>query len=338
MRWIDASPKPLVRVAHHALLPPPLTLSRFRIRALGRALDEELQHWRPDVVHLEQLHTAWLGPRAARQAAVVLRQQNVESVLLNRYARLHRGPFRWLLAREARRVRRVERRVCRSMDAVAAISKTDSRVLARWTDPEVVTVVPAPYPIGHDRAADSPIDGDPPLICLGSFDWAPNRDGVLWLLRRVWPSVRTALPGAVLHLAGPGSDSLGGTAGERTRYHGQIPDPRALYDPRAVALVPVRAGSGVRLRILEAWWFGVPVVTTPVGGEGLGNGPDDGIAVAASSEEYAAAVIHCATDSTFREKLLRVGRRRLAEHAPDRVARAALDTYHAALERHARDG
>lgn len=323
VRHVAGGPRPWAAVAHRALAGLPPTLARFRSARLLAAVADELAAFRPDVIHLEQLHLAWLMPRLPGRLPVVLREQNVESRILERLAALVRRPARAVLRAEARRVAAAEAEACRAAALVAAISAPDAEALRALAPGARVAVVPPAWP-----AAPGPhgarLDGDPPLVCTGSFDWLPNRDGVRWLLEAVWPRLRAALPGALLHLAGPGSRSLAGRAAGVVG-HGAVD--RAPFDPRAIAVVPVRAGSGVRVRLLEAWSLGVPAVTTPVGGEGLVAADGDGALLADDPASFAAAVTGLAGAAARRAELVARGRQRLAAHEPRRVAADLVDLY-----------
>lgn len=329
-RRIGGLPRPWWASVHHLLLPPPLPLARFRHPALARALAAEIADFAPDVVHLEQLHVAWLGAVARRAGVpVVLRQQNVESALAAAWGAVRGGPTGWLLAREARRLGRAEAAACTAADCVLAISAPDAAALASLAPAARIAVLPAAFAPATPQPA-AHLAGDPPVVALGSFDWGPTRDGVCWFLAEGWPLLRAALPGAVLHLAGPGSTLLGAD-GEGVVVHGVVPDVGALYDPRAVVVVPLRAGSGVRLRLLEAWAAGVPVVTTPVGGLGLVAADGDGAHLAETPAGLVDAIVAVAHDGELRQRLVAAGRRRLVAHAPALVAREAMGHYRWAM-------
>lgn len=333
VRFVPTAPRPWRRLGGHIFTGLPVTIARYHLPALGDAVAEEIESFAPDVVHLEQLHLSWLLRRLAHRRPVVLRQQNVESLVLSRLAEVRRGPLTWMLRREARRMAALEADACTRADVVAAISERDAAALKALAPRARVEVLPAAWPAGTP-AQRVRLVGEPPFLCLGSFDWLPNRDGTEWFLDRVWPRLRKLIPTAVVHLAGPGSERLSARHGEDgVVRHGRVPVAAELYDPRCIALIPLRAGSGVRLRLLEAWAAGAPVVTTPIGGEGLLDGDGDAALIASTCEDFAAAAARLAADTALRERLIEGGRRRLIDYSAARVAERARDLYARAIAR-----
>jgi polysaccharide biosynthesis protein PslH len=334
VRCVPASPRRrwLSMLLRGGLLPMPV--ARYQVPALSAVLAEELRVFAPDVIHLEQPHLGWLLPEIRGNYPVMLREQNVESQVLACLAAVRRGVMARLLRREARRMALFEAQVCRHVDVVAAISDADARRLAELAPTASVATLPAAW--GRPPAPSSGrLAGERPILCLGVFTWQPNRDGARWLLRDVWPRLAGLEPRAVLHLAGPGSDRLGAGADRRIIPHGRVPDVAVLYDPRAVAVIPLRAGSGVRLRLLEAWWAGVPAAVTPAAGEGLVSRDLDGACIGDSADEFAAVAVRLARDAELRERVVARGRDRLAAHDAGRVALQARDLYLQAIDRSA---
>lgn len=325
LRTVPVAPRSWAAVLGRALGGASAVVGRWVLAPLAAAVDEEIEAFRPDLVHLEQVHLGWLAPRLAGRIPLVLRQENVESELLGQLANLAPWPARAVLRAEARVLGRFEARTCRLVDLVAAISEPDALALHRVAPEAVVEVLPAVAPAAPAGPRRT-LAGRPSFLCIGSFDWWPNRDGAKWLAGEVWPQLRQWLPDATLHLAGPGSASIG-----RWRagivHHGVVPCAGELYDPATTALIPVRAASGVRIRLLEAWAAGVPAVSTQVGVMGLVAPGGPGAAVAVTAAEFARTAARTASDDGLRTELVEQGRTALADFAPEKVAARAVELY-----------
>jgi len=325
VRVVEAQPRSWLRVVPYLATRTPMLVARYRLPKIAAAVEAELAEFEPDVVHIEQIHLAWLIPRIARRAAIVLRQQNVESLLLARVSRFLPPLVRWAARLESRRTARFEAGACTSATLVAAISEVDAVALRKLAQRARVEVLPAA--IAVERSQPLSLSGSPPFLCLGSFDWLPNRDGARWLIKHIWPRLRALQPGCVLHLAGSGSGTLGRAGDRSIERHGPLVDATALYDPRAVALIPLRAGSGVRIRLLEAWATGVPAVTSACAAEGLVTTDGDGALLAHTPEEFATAAVRLASDRELRQRIAARGRAKLADHTPETVAARARQLY-----------
>jgi glycosyltransferase involved in cell wall biosynthesis len=127
---------------------------------------------------------------------------------------------------------------------------------------------------------------------------------------------------------------LGRDGGPFIERYGRVESAASLYDPRSVVLIPLRAGSGVRMRLLEAWAAGVPAVTSPLAGEGLVAENGDGALVASTAEEFASAAASLAEDTDLRRRIVETGRAKLTDHDCDRVAGRARQLYLQAIETH----
>jgi glycosyltransferase involved in cell wall biosynthesis len=328
---LPTRPKPWPLALPGLVTGRPLTVARFRLPRLAEAVTAEIAAFAPHVVHLEQLHLAGLIPRIAGHSAVILREQNVESLLVARVAELLPGPLRRVARLESRRLARFEAAACTAANIVAAITDGDAAALRALAPRACVEVLPAPFAF-QDCVPRERLRGSPPFLCLGSFDWLPNRDGVRWLVREVWPRLRRLAPRGVLHIAGRGSASLARDAGPSVERHGPVQIAASFYDPRAVVLIPVRAGSGVRMRLLEAWAAGVPVVATPVAAAGLADGNEDGVLLASSAGGFASAAARLTEDPELRLRILERGRSKLSDHEPVRIAARARQLYLRAAE------
>jgi glycosyltransferase involved in cell wall biosynthesis len=127
------------------------------------------------------------------------------------------------------------------------------------------------------------------LVFSGNLEYAPNLDAVRWFARDIWPRLRTRRPSLSWLIVGRNhGKAQRETQLEGAHFTGPVDDALSTIASARVAIVPVRAGSGTRVKILEAWAAGLPVVSTSLGAEGLGR--DTPIRIADKAEEFARAV------------------------------------------------
>ncbi len=291
----------------------PYLAAKWDGRAVRKALVAELEARRYDVIYLDHLGMAvYLRDirRAAPQARVVLEQHNVESDFFEQFANRKRGLVRPVARFEARSARAFEAASMRKVDAVVAISNADADTLGRMAGarervhmvPQVVTYEARPW----NPATPAEVG------YVGSLAWRPNAEGLDWLCKEVWPKVRTGGDGAALTLSIVGSGLPTGPAGpvvpdtwnvDGVRTLGFVKD-LAPHEARWCAMVaPVFGGSGVRIKLLEAFRAGVPVVTTPDGAAGLDLEDGRELFIARDAATFAARVVELAASRGLQERL-----------------------------------
>lgn len=314
---VPCAPRGWAAAAMHAAFSgTATTVARHRHAAVERAVAQVIASWRPDVVHVEQLQALAHGLASARAARVpvVLRMQNVESALWQQVAAARR--WWWPLRGEAARLRADERRAMASCAHTVALTEVDADVLrgvAAGTD-AVVTALPPPFPPRWPCAAS--VAGIPALVLAGSAGWWPNRAATAWFLDAVAPALHAALPGATMHVFGGDVRARRDDRVGRTRlHHHAAPDDAADAFPEgAIALVPLHIGSGIRMRILEAWARGLPVIATSVAAAGLRVQSGRELLIADSAEAMVDAVRRLANEPARAAALVDAGRAYLARH------------------------
>ena len=298
----------------------PLALARHAQPAVRQEVERRLAAERFDLVHVEQLQALpQAEPALRRGVPVVLRAQNVESDLWRATAALTRGWKGRVLAREARRLAKWEGEAVRRVAATLPLSEEDAARLRQLAGEGRVRVVRAPFP--ELAPGPSVLPGDPPVVLLTSRGWLPNEDSVRWFLGEVWPAVRAAVPGAVLHV-------FGGEPSEGTVHHPPPADSAEAFAPGSILAVPLRIGSGVRMKVLEAWGRGVPVVGTSAAVSGLEVEDGREALVADDPAAFARAVARLGSEAGLAQRLVENGRRALRErHEPARVVADLLSVY-----------
>jgi len=326
------------RLIPAAPLPPPLALLRSRgeplsvarhtLPAVRREVERLLGESRFDLVHAEQLQALpQAEPAFERKIPVVLRAQNVESDLWAAAARRGKGIRGLVLRREARLLAGWEGRAVRRTAATLALTEEDAARLRELSSGGgKVGVVRAAFPAlpaGTGRLA-----GDPAVVVFGSRGWLPNEESAVWFSAEVWPAVRAAVPGAVLHLFGADL----GITGSDVISHPSPGDSAEVYAPGSILAVPLRIASGVRIKILEAWTRGVPVVATPAALAGLEARDGEEALVAREPRDFAAAIARLHREPALAAALVEAGRRaRQERHDPLEIARRMMEEYRAVL-------
>jgi hypothetical protein len=307
----------------------PPSIARHSLPAVRREVERLLAAERFDVVHIEQLQALpQAQPAFGRGVPVVLRAQNVESDLWLAAAVRRKGALGRALGFEARRLARWEGKAVRRAAAALALTAEDADRLRKLAHGGgCVRVVRAAFPDLPPAAAQ--LTGEPAVVVMGSRGWLPNEDSAAWFLGEVWPAVRAALPGAVLHLFGgapPGAEAHPEEAG--VVAHPSPEDSAEAFAPGSILAVPLRIASGVRIKVLEAWARGVPVVGTPAALAGLEVEEGREALVARDAPEFARAIARLHREPGLAAALVEAGRRaRLERHDPARIAEQLVHEY-----------
>ena len=228
---------------------------------------------------------------------------NCEAELVRRQAAYERWPMSVAVRLDALRVRGVEGRVVRRALHVSACSEQDVADLDRlWPGAAAKSTV---IPNGVDVARYAAVRAASPrrgcITLTGSMDWRPTQQGLLWFAERVLPLLPTTVGDSTIEVrvAGRMTPALVERLARYPRLIA-VPNPADMRDELSraqVIAVPVLASSGSRLRLLEAWASGRPVVTTPSGAFGLPHADGMDVALATTPEEFAAACVRVIADA-----------------------------------------
>jgi glycosyltransferase involved in cell wall biosynthesis len=279
-----------------------------------------------DAVHFDHPHTALSWPlihRLQPRARLVLDAHNVESEIVARVAdsapRWQRRPMRW----QAARIRLLERELARAMDLIFACSEKDADAF-RAMGARRVRVVPNVAPPLAASGARERTD----VVFVGSLDWRPNAEAALLLAREIWPRCRALLPGAQLDIVGRNPPpQIQALAGHDVIVAGSVPSVQPWLDSAFATAIPLRAGSGTRIKILEAWAAGVPVVATRIAAEGLPHQDGRDLLLAEGPADFARALVRLRRDRRLAERLAAGGRETVEPFTPARVAEAVAQHY-----------
>jgi glycosyltransferase involved in cell wall biosynthesis len=284
------------------------------VRALGEVrsgLGRALRRVRADVVLIEYAGLAPLVDHpedhpSLASAQWLLTLHNLPSrMALQQASIMPKRRQRWVFERDVGRARHLETSALVRYDRVITVSDADAASLGGGPNVDVV-----PNGVDTQRFVPSPLPDAPRLLFSGALYTSPNSDAATWFCRSVLPLIRVACPQASVDIVGArppaGIRALDGLPG--VRVHPDVVSIVPFLVSARVAIVPIRIGSGTRLKALEAWAAGRPVVGTTIGLEGLGAEHGVNAMVADAAADFAAAVIRLLTEDRLAAQLATEGR------------------------------
>jgi len=274
---------------------------------VGRLLAKE--HF--DLLFCDFLHTAVPLLKCSFRPKIVF-EHNVEFQLRKRKCQTEQHPLRKMVySAEWRKTRPLEAQVCRSFDHVLTVSDEDQQTIRQ----EFGISHTSALPTGVDTdffgpSEDQPVPGR--IVFVGSMDWDPNEDGVLWFVQHIYPRIRQAVPNASFTVVGRNPSARLKAVASKMRgveITGWVPDVRPFLSQAEVVVVPLRVGGGTRIKIPEAMAMSKAVVSTPIGAEGLPFQDGRQIRLAEQPQHFADAVIELFKKDLLRKSIENAARR-----------------------------
>lgn len=296
---------------------------RFRALIQGLCRDESF-----DLIHCEWTpYAANLPPDLPCPALCMA--HNVESVVWRRNQLVEPNPVKRIyFGLQADKMERFERNVLPKFARVTAVSCQDREIITRWVAPDRVGVVPNGVDVQYfqgEKGKEAPGS----LVFIGSLDWRPNVDCVLYFLDEIWPLIKADCPKAKISIVGRNPHTSLISRAERDEavaVRGSVEDVRPFLDGAEVCVVPLRVGSGSRLKILEAFSMEKAVVSTSIGAEGLEVEHGKHLLIADKPADFAVAVVRLLNDPLYRGELSSEGRRLVEEKYAWETLAAQLET------------
>ena len=291
----------------------------YRSKALEAAVADRVGRGAVDVVQCEfSLLGGYVPARPRSGPPWIVAAHNLEFRLAG--AAPGRGVVNRLYARrEAGKRRTEELGAFRRADHVVAVSEVDAASIRRFVPEASVSVVPNGVDVdAHRPSGRAEASRDPSAVFVGKMDFRPNVDAAQWFCHAILPRVREARPDFRFTVCGgPVASSVQRLGDDPSvRITGTVAETDTHVDDAAVVVVPLRAGSGTRLKILEAFALGRPVVSTTIGCEGLDVEPGRHLLVADGAAEMGDAIVELLADPQRRRALGEAGRQ-LAEERYD---------------------
>lgn len=290
----------------------PYNAARFISENYSQALISLLQEKKFDIIQLEGLYLCPYIPviRQYSQAKIVYRAHNVEFEIWERSVSMAKGLRKMYLRNLAARIRHFEISWLNQYDLLVPITDRDALKLKTMGNTQPVHVCMA----GIDTTnlvADRANLEYPSVFHLGSLEWSPNQEGLLWFLNQCWPELHREFPGLKFYVAGRNAPKwlIQKMNQPGVIFEGEVPDAYLYMNSRAIMVVPLLSGSGMRIKIIEGMALGKAIVSTTIGAEGLGTTCGKNILIADNPESFVEEIRKLVTqrglfDSLGRESML----------------------------------
>lgn len=290
-QYLDASPKPLDALM--ALLRGVnYNVARFYTPQAAKELETLLKNETFDVIHFESLFTFPFFEIVKKysQAPCVLRQHNVEYKIWEKLAQNSLQPIKkWYLGKLAKSLKKYEVNAIQSIQNIVSITAEDEQVFKSINSAASFFL----YPAGINISIPEKLPEKKPFtLChIGSMEWMPNVEAVKWFMNEIWPSVLQKWPQAEFHIAGKSLDPQNPDFNKPgVMNHGEVDDANAFMLAHTAAIVPLLAGSGLRMKTLGAMALGMPVISTTMGASGIPVEKGENILLADSLDQWMAAI------------------------------------------------
>lgn len=282
------SPAFVLQALKHVLFSDlPLAVDRYHSKALRDKVGELMKREKYDAIVCD---FAASGVNMPTLNGAVLFQHNVETTIFERHAEHAKTPFhKWFYGLQARRMRAYEERVCKESAHVIAVSPVDAQRMRDMFGISNVTDVATGVDVEHLRDPGN-VPKTIDFAFVGSMDWLPNIDGMLWFCEEILPILRKKKPDCSVAIVGrrpdPRLHALA-AADPLITVTGTVPDVRPYLWGSRVAILPLRIGGGTRMKVYESMAAGLPMISTSVGMEGLACVPGRDILVADTPQTFA---------------------------------------------------
>lgn len=271
----------------------PYHVQRFISKDYAVKLANILKEGKFEIVQLEGL---FLAPyleviRRHSQAKIVLRSHNIEGNIWKGLSKSEKSYLKRIsLNWQSNKLLKYESKNVKNYDAVVPISLADKMFFSEHNRSIKVKYIPSGIDVQEEESVFAGKIND--LYFLGALDWLPNEEGLKWFIEKIFPFITKEKPGITFHIAGRnGGNYFKELNNPNIVFYGEVEDAERFLQYKAICVVPLLSGSGMKIKILEAMAHGKYVITTPVGIEGFPEDIAEFCAITAKPDVFANTVL-----------------------------------------------
>lgn len=291
------------------------------------------QRVNPDVIYNQMVRTIPLVARSTRPKVMDF-QDALSMNTERRMDSVRPGFWHWLLHFEFKMLRSTEYNSFKIFDDLVIISETDSDAIPHHKD-GVINIVPNGVDFDHFHPMPE-VERTHDVVFCGNMQYAPNVDAACTLVNEIMPIVWKRFPDATLLLAGTSpTAAVRRLASPRVSVTGWVDDIRLSYASSKVFAAPMRMGSGLQNKLLEAMSMSIPCVTTSIVNSALGAVPNEHLLLGDTPHQFAEQVIALLSDNQRRESMAQAGHQFVKQNYHwDRFCATLEDILHSAANKH----
>lgn len=326
---IDTSVKPIPAL-QNLFSNRSYNIERFVDASIAEMLKAICEKNAYDVIHFEGLFVADYV-KVIRHPVKILRQHNIEYEIWKSLSKtLPIGFKRWYTSLLAHRLEIYEKLITKKFDAVVSITETD-RINTRKQlgyDGQT-TYIPAGIEI--KQSSNEPID-QYSVYHIGSMEWMPNQEAMRWFHDSIWPLIESQESRIKFYMGGKHMpESFLGYAEGHFNVLGEIDNLDTFVSDKSILAVPLKSGSGIRIKTIEAMMSGKAVVTTSKGAQGLELINGENCMLADNEKAFADAIVYLCRDTNKRNEIAEKGKRYALEKFGNESVSRSWVTYYKSL-------
>jgi polysaccharide biosynthesis protein PslH len=284
----------------------PYVISKYRSAEMAKVIRQYDVERRFDLIVCDFLTPAinlfnngWFS-----KSPVLLFQHNVESLIWKRLFQTASGLKKIYFRDQWQRMLAFEKKACSAVKSVVAVSEEDAALLrAELGLTNVVGAVPTGVDAAGFAVCRTMTKMPKSLVFLGSMDWMPNIDAMLWFAREIFPGLKKRFPALTVSVVGRNPTAEMKRLGEIAEITGTVDDVKPYMGRAEVMIVPLRVGGGTRVKIFEGMAAGLPIVSTRIGAEGLPVRDGENIFLADSPEHITEKISMLLQNAELRTKM-----------------------------------
>ncbi|HPE76586.1 MAG TPA: glycosyltransferase family 4 protein [Draconibacterium sp.] len=284
----------------------PYNATRFISNTFARELQKVLKENDFDVVQLEGLYVCPYIPviRKNSNAKIIYRAHNIEHEIWSRTAVMAHGLEKWYLKNLSKRIKSFEVQTLNKYDLLVPITGRDGVILNKLGNSKPIHVSQT----GIDSSVLIPNSKNlkhPTLFHIGSLEWAPNQEGLIWFFDNCWDAVREKYPDLQFFIAGRNAPAWFQKMMNLPNviFKGEVVDAYEFINSKSIMVVPLFSGSGMRIKIIEGMALGKPIITTAVGTEGISTTSGVNIVVTENAEGFVQSITDLIENREYFDKI-----------------------------------